>query len=134
MKTVCVLIILYVVFLPSLFAQTVPSFLKDDGSSAGYSKTLSLTPLTFDIRKIDLFKRWFNNRKVEKQSEVGDKQRLREEWQEFLGIDVFAPYFKAKEVEKYVQEKTKVEFFNFRGRAEFEEGKSSVRYIFKKKF
>jgi hypothetical protein len=63
-----------------------------------------------------------------------EKQRLREEWEEFLGIDVFYPYYKTKEVQKYVQDKTRVEFFKFRGRAEFEEGSSSVRYIFKKRF
>jgi hypothetical protein len=63
-----------------------------------------------------------------------ERKRLREEWKEFLGIDVFYPYFKAKDVEEYVQKKSAVRFFNMHGRPEFNEDSKEVKYIFKRKF
>ena len=64
-----------------------------------------------------------------------EKEQLREEWKEFLGIDVFYPYYKVKEVQKAVANKTTVKFFDFKGKAEFwDEDTKSLKYIFKKKF
>ncbi|MFH1655032.1 MAG: hypothetical protein ABH954_00265 [Candidatus Omnitrophota bacterium] len=63
-----------------------------------------------------------------------DRKRIREEWKEFLGLDVFYPYFKAKEVEDYVQKKSSVKLFNMRGKAELNNDTKEVKYIFKKKF
>ena len=67
--------------------------------------------------------------KIDKKEE---KRILREKWKELLNIDIFYPYFKAKEVEDWISDKTKVEFFNFRGRAKFEDGR--FKYTFKLKF
>ncbi len=63
-----------------------------------------------------------------------DRKRIREEWKEFLGLDVFYPYFKAKEVEDYVQKKSSVKLFNMHGKAELNKDTKEVKYIFKKKF
>ena len=63
-----------------------------------------------------------------------EKKKSREEWKEFLGIDIFYPYFKAKEIEGVIKEKTAVNFFDFKGKAEIDEGTNQVKYIFKKKF
>ena len=63
-----------------------------------------------------------------------ERKRLREEWKEFLGIDVFYPYFKAKDVEEYVQKKSAINFFNMHGRTEYNETSKEVKYIFKRKF
>jgi hypothetical protein len=63
-----------------------------------------------------------------------ERKRIREEWKEFLGLDVFYPYFKGKEIQERVQEKTKVRLMNMRGRAEFDEEGQEFRYIFKRKF
>ncbi|MDD5347045.1 MAG: hypothetical protein PHT59_00350 [Candidatus Omnitrophica bacterium] len=63
-----------------------------------------------------------------------ERRRLREEWSEMLGLDVFYPYFKAREVQDKMQEKTKVNFLNMRGRAEFNEDSKEIRYIFKRRF
>ena len=61
-----------------------------------------------------------------------EKKILREKWKRLLGVDVFYPYFKAKEVEKWVRDRTRVKLFSFRGRAKFERNK--IIYTFKLKF
>jgi len=63
-----------------------------------------------------------------------DRRKIREEWKEALGLDVFYPYFKAKEVEDYVQKKSSVKLFNLHGKAEFSRETKELKYIFKKKF
>jgi len=63
-----------------------------------------------------------------------ERKKIRAEWKEFLGLDVFYPYFKAQEVENYLQEKTKMRFFNMPGKAEYNKNSRELKYIFKKKF
>lgn len=84
-------------------------------------------------KKIDSFLD-FINKKVYAATidEKEEKRILRERWKEFLGIDVFYPYFKAKEVEDWVSEKASVEFFNIKGKPKFE--KDRIEYIFKMRF
>jgi len=85
--------------------------------------------------KDSFFKRWFKSLAFASPSDKNkEKIKLRTEWKEFLGIDIFYPYFKAKEVENYVREKTALSFLNMKGRTEFDEGSNQVRYIFKKNF
>lgn len=64
--------------------------------------------------------------------EKEEKEMLREEWKKLLGIDIFYPYFKAKEVQDLVSEKASVEFLKIKGRPKFENNR--VQYIFKIKF
>lgn len=61
-----------------------------------------------------------------------DKDKLREEWKQLLGLDVFQPYYKAKEVEEWVGEKTSVEVFHLKGRAKFKN--NAIQYTFNVKF
>ncbi len=61
-----------------------------------------------------------------------EKKILREEWKKLLGVDIFYPYFKAKEVEDWVSEKASVEIFDIKGRPKFEN--NQIKYIFKVKF
>jgi len=63
-----------------------------------------------------------------------DRKKIREEWKEFLGLDVFYPYFKADEVEQYVAKKASVKVFNLSGKPEFDRRSKGVKYIFKRKF
>jgi hypothetical protein len=82
-----------------------------------------------------LLKSWFKSRAFAAPlDQNAEKKKSREQWQEFLGIDVFYPYFKAKEIENVIKTKTAVNFFDFKGKAEIDEGTSQVKYIFKKKF
>lgn len=61
-----------------------------------------------------------------------EKRLLREQWQKFFGIDIWYPYFKAKEVEDWIGDKTKVELFHFKGRMRFEN--NQIKYTFKTQF
>jgi hypothetical protein len=63
-----------------------------------------------------------------------DRKKIREEWKELLGLDVFYPYFKAQEIENYVQKKSTVKVFNMKGKPEFSRESNEIKYIFKSKF
>ena len=61
--------------------------------------------------------------------ERDDKKAIREEWKKLLGVDIFVPYFKAKEAEEWVREKASIKIFNIKGKPKFD--KNQVQYIFK---
>jgi hypothetical protein len=61
-----------------------------------------------------------------------EKDLLRQAWREWLGIDVYYPYFKAKEAEEWVSDKAKITLFKIHGRPKIENEK--VNYIFSVKF
>lgn len=64
--------------------------------------------------------------------EKEEKKILRQQWQELLRMDIFYPYFKAKEVEEWVSEKASVRFFNLKGKPEF--SNNQLKYSFRIKF
>ncbi len=64
--------------------------------------------------------------------EKEEKKVLRQQWQELLRMDIFYPYFKAKEVQGWISEKASVKFFNLKGKPEFEN--DQIKYIFQVKF
>ncbi|HRZ15142.1 MAG TPA: hypothetical protein P5110_06515 [Candidatus Omnitrophota bacterium] len=100
----------------------------------GQHITRSITTPLKQERKNFLL-RWFTSKAYAEANNVNmDRKRIRQEWQRVLGLDIFYPYFKAQEIKEVVQEKTHVQFFNMKGRAEFDESKRQVRYIFKRKF
>ncbi|MFA5361640.1 MAG: hypothetical protein WC335_00105 [Candidatus Omnitrophota bacterium] len=61
-----------------------------------------------------------------------DKTVIREEWSRVLGIDIFYPYFKAKEIEDWISEKGSFKIGKLKGKPRFEDNK--FRYVFKMKF
>ena len=61
-----------------------------------------------------------------------EKDVLRKKWEDLIGVDIFYPYFKAKEVEKVVGDATKIQVFDMTGKTEIKKGR--VQYIFKRKF
>ena len=78
---------------------------------------------------------WLNSKSfVVRFDQDDEKAKLRNQWQELLGVDVFMPYFKVKEAEEMVANHTKVTLFSMKGKAHFNESKKQVEYIFKKKF
>lgn len=78
---------------------------------------------------------WLNSKSfVARFDQDDEKAKLRNQWQELLGVDVFMPYFKVKEAEEMVSNKTKVTLFSMKGKAHFNESKKQVEYIFKKRF
>jgi len=62
----------------------------------------------------------------------GEKKLLRKKWKKLLGLDIFYPYFKAKEVEDWIKDKTSMQVFKIKGRPKFEN--DHIKYIFKIKF
>lgn len=61
-----------------------------------------------------------------------EKRIIREAWEEWLGVDIWYPYFKAKEIEDWISDRFKVRIFRFRGRLKFE--KERVTYTFRMQF
>ncbi len=61
-----------------------------------------------------------------------DKTVIRQEWNRVLGVDIFYPYFKAKEIEDWISEKGSIKIGNLKGKPKFEDNK--FRYVFKMKF
>lgn len=62
----------------------------------------------------------------------GEKEVLRQRWEDTLGIDIFFLYFKLKDAEHWVKERTKIKIGNLEGKAQFK--KNSVRYVFRIRF
>ncbi|MCK9595358.1 MAG: hypothetical protein PHH68_02535 [Candidatus Omnitrophica bacterium] len=71
---------------------------------------------------------------VSRPDENEDRRKIRNDWKEFFGVDVFLPYYKAQEVEEFIQEKVSVKLFNVKGRPEYDRQTHQVKYIFKRKF
>ncbi|MCX5708190.1 MAG: hypothetical protein NTY14_04345 [Candidatus Omnitrophica bacterium] len=84
--------------------------------------------------KFSIIKLFKSKAFAETQNIDEERKKIREEWKELLGLDVFYPYFKAQEVENYVQKKATVKFFNMHGKPEFNKESKGVKYIFKSKF
>jgi len=79
------------------------------------------------------FTEWINSQPGDKKiDENAEKIVLREQWKQNLGIDVFYLYFKAKEVESKVREKTSVRIFRIKGKPEFKS--NEAKYTFSIKF
>jgi len=54
--------------------------------------------------KGDVYWSWLNSAIVpDARHRDIDKKELRQQWEELMGVDVFMPYFKMKEVEDYFQ-------------------------------
>jgi len=64
--------------------------------------------------------------------EEEEKKILREKWKELLGIDIFYPYFKAKEVEHWIRNKASIKIFGMKGRPKFD--RNQIIYTFKVTF
>jgi hypothetical protein len=79
------------------------------------------------------FSEWVNSQPNNKPvDDNAEKIVLREQWERNIGIDVFYPYFKAKELESRVREKTSVRVLKLRGRSEFKT--NEAKYTFSIKF
>jgi len=90
------------------------------------------SPVTVDATSCS-FSEWVNTKPCgNTNDEATEKIVLREQWEKQLGIDIFYPYFKAKELETKVREKTSVRVFKMRGKSEFKS--NEAKYTFTIKF
>jgi len=137
-KRVVILACMLTLAIP-LYAQNEVEYTKEAKpvaeTEAPVEKPLAEAPSTAPIKEktINSFLNFINKEAyaavVDKEEE---KRMLREKWKELLKIDIFYPYFKAKEIEDWVSDKAKIEFFNIKGRPKFED--EQIKYIFKAKF
>lgn len=93
---------------------------------AGSDSSVNVAPINSGS-----FCEWVNTRQPSVNKE--DKQKIREDWEKCLGIDVFYPYFKLKNMQNTISTKSSVTIFKrFRGRLEIKE--DEAKYIFRFKF
>jgi hypothetical protein len=104
--------------------KSVKDYLRDERFNSD-------SPVKNKFSIIQLFK---SKAFAETQNVDEERRKIREEWKELLGLDVFYPYFKAQEIEDFVQKKATVKFFNMHGRPEFNKESKGIKYIFKSKF
>lgn len=63
--------------------------------------------------------------------ENAEKIVLREQWERTIGIDLFYPYFKAKELESKIKEKTSVRILKIKGKPEFKNNEAKYQFTIK---
>lgn len=89
-----------------------------------------------NVHKDKAYYSWINSKAFLTKFRIEEENKaLRQQWKEFLGgVDVFMPYYVAREVEDMVKAKASVEIFEMKGHPEFNYKRKQVEYIFKKKF
>ena len=121
---------------PAPIQQETKDFLVDTKQEPIAEPNLSdnnstLSPAKEKIR--NAFLDFINNEAcAAKIDEEEEKKILREKWKQFLGIDIFYPYFKAKEVEKWIRDKASIKIFGMKGRPKFD--RNQIIYTFKATF
>lgn len=83
------------------------------------------------IKEKNLFLNWVNSKAYAADKKI-EKERLRKDWKEMLGIDVFSPYFKAKKVQKWVKDKARIKLLNIEGEPSLD--RNRIQYKFKINF
>ena len=79
------------------------------------------------------FLNWINTKAYAASTNQEDEKTiLRKGWEQMLGVDIFYPYFKGKEVEAWLKEKASIKLFDIKGKPEFDD--DQIKYIFKVKF
>ncbi len=63
---------------------------------------------------------------------IDEKKLIRLAWKKVFGLDVWYPYYKAKEIEDWVKDRMAVRVFGLKGNPTFEN--NQIVYIFKRKF
>jgi hypothetical protein len=119
---------------PELFKQDTPCEKKIDPA---LREAIFLSPITrrkSEEKKKSLFGFFKSKAFAASKDQTDERKKIREDWKKLLGIDIFYPYFKAKEIEHVVQEKTSLKILDLKGRPEFSENYKEIDYIFKKKF
>ncbi len=67
-----------------------------------------------------------------KANQEREREELRQEWKNLLGVDIFYPYYQAREIESWISDRVKVEVFHLSGRPEFENNQAT--YTFRVEF
>lgn len=135
-----------------ILAMAAPAYAEGEaGSAAPVSPTaeasllsgsaLPQEPLAIHFKKVEryaTFSDWINARNysihIDRDKE---REKVREEWRQALGMDVFSPYFKAEEIKNKVEKKASVKTFKIKGtriKGKPRIKKDEAKYIFSIKF
>lgn len=79
------------------------------------------------------FWHWFG-KKDDSYGNDSEKTQSRKEWETLLGVDVFHPYYKYKEAEKYLRDKYSFDFKGLKCRPEYSYSSNKLKLTFQKKF
>ncbi len=140
LRNIVILIYLLILTFPPLFAQIpisytekVPMLLKTEPAIDKNIYLIKAISVSLDYAPNHRNFLSFINESIRAAiEEKEEKKILRQQWQELLRMDIFYPYFKAKEVEEWVGEKASVKFFNLKGKPEF--SNNQLKYSFRIKF
>lgn len=102
-----------------------PIFIPKEKTTTAFLAFLNCKPL---VRSVSDDASVYDDKKQGK----SEKEILREKWSDLLGIDIFMPYFKAKEIEAKISEKASIKIYKMKGKPVFEN--SQLKYVFKTKF
>ena len=128
---------------PSPYAQTIPvkpyeplpisSPELKDGSIKPEKITIGAEDMVIRIKKMrshSVDRKTFGS--LYNKPKIDEEKAIRGEWSKVFGIDVWRPYYKAKDVEKWVKRKCSVKVFKLKGEPQFE--KNRATYAFTTKF
>lgn len=140
MRSITILIYILILAIPPLFAQIpisytekIPLLLKTEPIIEKNLYLIKAISISLDYTPNHRnFLNFINARIRVAIEEKEEKKILRQQWQELLRMDIFYPYFKAKEVEEWVSQKASVKFFNLKGKPEF--SNNQLKYSFRIKF
>ncbi|MBN2483340.1 MAG: hypothetical protein JXD21_03980 [Candidatus Omnitrophica bacterium] len=133
-KTGIILIIVVgwcIMSIPAGYSGDEPAIVTDIANSL-YFRSYPTKDVSFVVEEELVFANFMNGVYTVPFKSDDQTQQLREEWDYFLGFDIFYSYFKMKEIEDWVKDTGKVKIFNIQGKPEF--GKDSLQYIFNKNF
>ena len=109
---------------------------KEDNLSPKYLQLPAINILETIELELERLKNTKVNRqvfnKLYNKPKVNEKEKIRTEWKRAFGIDVWLPYYKAKELEDKVCEKLSVKIFKLKGKPKFEN--NQIAYVFKSTF
>lgn len=74
----------------------------------------------------EVFNKLYNKPKID------EEKMLREQWKKAFGIDVWYPYYKAKNVEKWIKKRLSIKIFKLKGEPQF--ARNQILYTFKAEF
>jgi hypothetical protein len=75
-------------------------------------------------------KKIFNQ--IYNQPKIDEEKKWRQEWEKAFNIDVWYPYYKTKDVEKWVKKRLSIKIFKLKGEPQFE--RKHFYYTFTAKF
>jgi hypothetical protein len=109
---------------------------KEDNLSPKYLQLPAINILETIELELERLKNTKVNRqvfnKLYNKPKVNEKEKIRTEWKRAFGIDVWLPYYKAKELENWISDRFSIEVFKMKGRPQCEN--NECKYTFTTKF